>query len=128
MIILTKENMASNYTWGWSPLNDFFVGLILNGTDLTDNKLKLSIDIECSKLLAPHLNNPKDVVYLDFQILGDDDDGHIIINAKNILTALWLIGMIPNDSEGTLASNKLVIDDGEIIYDKKKEILIFKRK
>lgn len=114
--------MASKYIWGWSPINDFLTGLILTGNDLTNSKLKYEIDVECAKLLVPYLNNPKDVVHLDFQIATDGVN--IVVLGNNMISALWLIGIIPDNTNNILNAKQLVVNRNTIInYDKETKLL-----
>lgn len=120
--------MANKYVWGENPIKDFLVKSLIQGIDISKKQNVKEIEELFVSFYENFLPNENDVVYLDFQIKNDKFDNFKIV-ANNIITALWLNGIIPNDTDGVLKANKIVYDDTKYTYNKKtKELKIEKIK
>ena len=119
--------MANKYYYGWNTMTDFLITLIIEGLDVTNPNLKSTIEKEFGNFLQMYLINPKDVVFLDFEIVEKNSETPITIIGNNILTALWLMGIIPNDSRKTLEENIFEMDGTSYFYNSKTRKLTIKK-
>lgn len=119
--------MANKHIYGWNIITDFLVTLIIEGVDIINPNLKSVIEKEFGNFLQMYLINPKDVVFLDFEIVEKNGDSPIIILGNNILSSLWLMGIIPYDSLKTLRENKFEMDNIGYFYNKKTRKLTIKK-
>jgi hypothetical protein len=76
-------------------------------------------------ILELYLENREDLVYLDFDLKVSGDYFKIIAN--NILTALWLSGIIIDDPEEVLANNICYVEDRVYRFNEKTKVLTSKQ-
>ncbi len=116
--------MASKYEVGYNPLQDFLLQTIIYGVNISDKKLKMDILQSFVLILETILENPNDVVYLDFQITSKD--GHYKVTGKNIVSALWLSGIYPvNNLDKLVDRESITINDREYKFNKKTKKLSY---
>jgi len=118
--------MGSNYVWGINPFQDFMFQSLLYNIDVSDKNIKNDIHNTFINILQNYLKNINDIVYLDFKIIKNNEYYKLIGN--NMISALWLSFVIPDNVESVLKTNKYQIDNIEYNYDKRKKILTFKYK
>lgn len=115
--------MASKYVTGYNPVQDFLFQSMLYGVDILDKKNFVDIQSAIVYILQNVLKNENDVIHLDFEIKGNKN--YIKLIGKNIITALWLSGVFPQNVDEILNKNKYVIDNISINYNKKTKKLTY---
>ena len=118
--------MGSNYVWGINPFQDFMFQSIMYNIDVSDKNLKNDIHNTFINILQNYLKNNNDIVYLDFKIINNN--GYYKLIGNNMISALWFSGIIPNNVDSVLSTNKYHVDNIEYNYDKRRKILTFKHK
>ena len=114
--------MASSYMWGQNPVRDTLLQMMAIGVDISDNKFKDELNRIIYHILYNILRNEEDLIYLDFKIKKVDMYYKVIGN--NIISALWLSGMIPKNSQAVMDANECHIGGNVYTFDKRKKILI----
>jgi len=109
--------MGSRYKEGKNLFRDFLLRSLDFGLDISDKKLKADISSSFTYILKNVLDNPEDTVYLDFEIINIDNYFKII--GKNALCALWLSGILVDNSEIIMKNDTFVIGNRKYHYDKK---------
>jgi hypothetical protein len=116
--------MASEYKWGYyNPFQDFLLKAMLLGADIGDEKSRKGITDGFTYILRSFLENEGDVAYLDFDVINED--GYVKIIGNNSVTALWLSGIIPEDTIEVLRHNVMIVDDRRYAYNKKTKKLTY---
>ena len=118
--------MGSKYVYNVNPFRDYLIELIKNRYDISNLKMKQEIDSSFRYILENVLNNEKEAVHLDFQIM-DENDSYMVI-AKNPPSALWLSGILVENVDDMLDAKVFIIGDRKYKYDKKRGCLTFKIK
>lgn len=116
--------MGRSYEFGYNPFRDFLLISLEYDLDISDKKLKKEIHESFRYILENVLNNPEEVIYLDFEITNNDKYFKLV--GKNAITALWLSGIIPSDADNILKSNTFIISDRKYVYNTKKKELTYK--
>lgn len=116
--------MANHYRFNINPFSDILLEIIINGGDISSKKNEESIFDIFKYILELYLENVNDVVYLDYSI--KNRDGHYTIIGNNIITALWLSGIIPDDTLTIINENEYLTDSYRYTFDEKKKILTYK--
>jgi hypothetical protein len=114
--------MGSNYAWGVSPIRDTLLQMIGIGVDISDKKFKRELNEIIRIIVDNYVRDKEDLVYLDFKIKKSEEYYQVIGN--NIVSALWLSGIIPKNPQAVMDANKCHIADKIYTFDKKKKILI----
>jgi hypothetical protein len=110
--------MGSRYEWGrQNPFQDILVKAMLLHADVADEKSKGGVTDAFSFILRNFLENEGDIVYLNFEIT--DEDGYVKVTGNNSVTALWLSGIIPDDTAAILEHNRIIIGDRKYVYNTK---------
>jgi len=110
--------MGSKYKWGINPFRDFLIASLLYGADVSDENLIDEIGNTFLLILENVLENENDAVYLDFEIIEEND--HIKVVGKNAPTALWLSGLIPKgDVDNLLKHNIFIVKNKKYVFNKK---------
>ena len=118
--------MGTQYTSENSnPFESFLLQSILQGVTVWTKKNKIGIHEIFSNFLRNVLENEADAIYLDFDI--KNTNGHIKVIGNNAITAFWLSGIIPTDTQSVIDNDKFVVGDLEYTYDRKKKILTNKK-
>jgi hypothetical protein len=116
--------MGSRYEWGrHNPFQDLLVKAMLFNADVASEKSKKGVADAFSFILRNFLEYEGDVVYLDFEIT--DEDGYVKVTGNNSITALWLSGMIPDDTALILKHNRVIIGNRKYVYNTKTRKLTF---
>lgn len=116
--------MGELYEWGENLFQDIIMTSLLSDVDILDVKFKESCLNAFRYFLENYLNNPKDVIYLDFDIINDGVMYKLV--GRNMLSALWLSGIHPDNTHTLINEDKCIVDDIEYSYDKKKHELTYK--
>jgi len=114
--------MGNNYTWGLNPVRDTLLQMIAIGVDISDRQFKSELNTIFSLIIENHLKNREDLVYLDFKV--KKTDMHFKVIGNNIVSALWLSGMMPRNPTAVYEKNEYHIGGKTYTFDKKKKILI----
>ncbi len=117
--------MGSRYEWFVNPFQDFLFHAIIIGVNVSNMKVKEDINSAFVFILEKHLINKNDVIYLDFDVINKD--GYFKLIGMNSISALWLSGIIPNDTSLVLANNTFVLGDREYHYNGKTYKLTYKK-
>jgi len=117
--------MGSDYVWGQNSIRDVLLQMITIGLNIADKSFKEELHGIFSQLLEIHLNNKEDLIYLDFIIKKEEEYYKIIGN--NIVSALWLSGIIPKDSEAVMKYNECHVNDKIYTFNKKRKKLIISK-
>ncbi len=118
--------MGNRYNWLENPFQDYLFKLLMIGVDISSEKHKNEINVAFTYILENYLINKKDVIYLDFEIIGNKDYFKVI--GKNSVSALWLCGIVPDDTEFVLRNNSFLIEDLKYVYNQKTCKLTYKKK
>ena len=113
--------MANEYNWGMNPFENTLLEIIIRGGDIATKKNKAAIYDIFKYILQIYLKNKNDVVYLDFEINNKNDYNKVIGN--NIITALWLSGLMPEDISSLIGKNEFIADNIRYTFDNVKKIL-----
>jgi len=116
--------MGKIYSWDENPFQDFLLILMINGADISNKNLEVDIYVRFLTILEYFSENKRYDEYLDFEIKKNDIRFKVI--PKNILTALWLSGISPQNFENVLNSNKFRTDNGEYRFNEKTKRLTYK--
>jgi len=116
--------MGSKYVFGYNPLKDYLLQLIITDSDVTNKRMRGDIYAAFIFILQNVLNNENDVIHLDFDINGDKD--HVKLVGNNAITALWLSGIFPINIEDALTKDSFLIGDIQYTYNKKSKRLTHK--
>ena len=109
--------MGNLYKWNYNPFHDFLLKSIMFGANISDKQMQGDIYAAFVFILQNILDNPKDVVHLDFKIVGDGT--HYKVVGKNAISAIWLSGVFPMNSDLMLKNNVFVIGNRKYSYNKK---------
>jgi hypothetical protein len=114
--------MGSEYLWGQNPMQDTLLQMIALGVDVSDKQFKEELNTIFTMILENLLKSREDLVYLDFKIKRTDTQFQVIGN--NIISALWLSGILPKNPTAVYSNNECHIADTIYTFDKRKKILI----
>jgi len=109
--------MGASYEWNENPFQDLLMNLILNDQDISDRKLKKEINGIFIEFLENILNDPKDALYLDFEIINKKNKYSVI--GKNFISSLWLSGYFLTNVDEIMASNVFIAGDRKFVYNEK---------
>ncbi len=115
--------MASKYITGFNPIQDFLFQSMIYGVDLSNKKQFKDIQSSIIFILQNVLENQKDIIHLDFQIKGSKNQIKVV--GKNMITALWLSGVFPQNIDEILINNKYDFDDISFEYNVKTKKLTY---
>jgi hypothetical protein len=116
--------MGSKYVIGYNPFQDFLMQSIIYGADLSNKRIKTDIHAAFAFILQNVLDNQNDVVYLDFDIVGDKNNIKVV--GKNAVSAVWLSGVFPDNIDLMLKKNVFRIGNRIYKYNKKTKELTYK--
>jgi hypothetical protein len=113
--------MANQYKWDINPFSDSLLEIMIRGGNIVhkDNK-KIIFDI-FKYILELYLKNEKDIIYLDFQIVNKVE--YYTVVGNNIISALWLSGIMPDDSLSVMEKNEFTTKDYRYTFDYKSKKL-----
>ena len=113
--------MANEYIWGLNPFQDALIDIIFKGGDIGSKKNIDTIYDVFKYILQFHIKDRNDMLYLDFDIEGDGDYYKVVGN--NMIAALWLSGIIPENPISVLKTNEYYFDDKKFIFNSKTKVL-----
>lgn len=82
--------------------------------NLKDDVMIDLIDDECNIFLSYKLRNREDMRYFSYDLKYDESGDMITIMARNILCALWFIGVFPTNNKKVLKENRF--ENKDFIY------------
>ena len=115
--------MGSDYVWGQNPIQDTLLQMIMIGVDISDEQFKNELNTIFSLIIEIHLKNREDLVYLDFKVKKLGVGGFKLIG-NNIVSAMWLSGMMPRNPQAVMDANECHIGGKTYTFDKRKKVLI----
>jgi len=120
--------MGNKYEWDKNPVEDFLVLTLAEGVDISKKDNVEEIKKYLKTFFENLLKNPNDLVHLNFNIKKSKGNYYKVI-ANNLLTALWLKGILPNNTNRVLIENKLIYNNLKYTFNQKtKELKIQKLK
>lgn len=108
--------MASEYNFGINPFQDFLMESLMYDVDISDKEFVKEISSSLRLILENMLENPKEALYLEFDI--EKDNEHYKIIGKNSVSALWLSGIIVDDAQYIINNSNFKLGDRLYKYDK----------
>lgn len=117
--------MGNKYVSGNNPFHDFFFLSLMYGANISDKQIKEDIHNSLSFILENFLDDEDDIRFLDFDIKKTNDFYRVI--GKNIVSALWLSGIIPKNTDAVLREKKLIYRNNVYTFDEKKFELKIKK-
>lgn len=115
--------MGSKYKIGRNPIQDFLMQSIIYGADLLNKKNKAEVYSSIVYILQYMVENPKDLVYLDFDIVGNKENIKVVGN--NSISAIWLSGIFPDDIDTIIGKNRFQIGNRLYRYNNKTKTLTY---
>lgn len=109
--------MGSLHRWNYNPFHDFLLRSLMFDSNISGAELQSEIHAAFIYFLQNILDNENDVVHLDFKITSKDNYFKIV--GKNAITAVWLSGMFPKNSDLILRNNTFVIGKRKYTYNEK---------
>lgn len=104
--------MGKDYNWNNNPFQDFLFGSIMNGVDIADKEVETEIFMSFFTILEYYVPEKSENQHLDYDI--KKRNGRFKVVANNSITALWLSGIFPENSQQVLDDNKYIDKyDGE---------------
>lgn len=113
--------MASEYEWGKNIIRDTLVKMMYDGIDVSNIKFRQDLYFIFGSIIEDKLKNHEDLIYMDFDIKQSGVLTKVIGN--NIVSALWLSGIMPNNPTIIEKENKCYIGDRKYTFNKKNKIL-----
>lgn len=117
--------MGNSLIGGFNPLFDFLFLCLLYNIDISDKKMKDDLHLSLSYMLEFYLEDENDVKYLDFEIKKRNDK--YVVKGRNIISALWLSGIIPKNTIKVLNENRFIFENIEYTFNEKSLKLILKK-
>jgi len=115
--------MGSKYVYNINPFRDYLIESLKYNFDISKNEMKLEIDASFRFILKNVLNDEKEAVHLDFEIIRENFVYRVV--GKNPPSALWLSGIMVENVETLLDATEFTIEDRKYKYDKKRNKLTF---
>lgn len=109
-----------------SPIRDFLFQMMLLDYDITHKEMKDSIYDTIIYMLDYLGVESNFISYLDYDIKKVKNE-HIKVVSENIITALWFIGILPQDCDSVYENNLLEYDGKLYKFNKKTKKLTWKR-
>ena len=114
--------MGNKYMWGHNLVRDSLLQMIEIGVDISEKQYKREINQIFAYILENQLENQEDLVYLDFKI--KKAGMHYKLIGNNIVSALWLSGIMPNNPTAVFDKNECHVGKITYTFNKKKKSLI----
>lgn len=114
--------MGSSYVWGQNSVRDTLLQMVSLGVDISDVQFKRELNEIITIIIENHLRDKEDLIYLDFKIKKSGI--HYKVIGNNIVSALWLSGILPRNPEAVMDANECHIGGRIYTFDKKKKVLI----
>lgn len=118
--------MGDNYVFGENVLRDFLMQLQLLGNDISSQDFQEGIEENTKYILMNMGVHPEDMQYLDFKF-KKYGEGHVRLMPKNIVTALWFIGVFPENCETAFLTNSVIYYGLKYKFNKKTKRLTWER-
>ena len=99
--------MGDNYPFGENVLRDFLFQLQLLGNDISADEFQEGIEDNTKYILSGMGVHHIDLQYLDFKF-KKYGEGHIRVMPNNIVSALWFIGVFPENCETAFLTNSVI--------------------
>ena len=116
--------MGRIYKWSTNPFQDFLFRSILFDTDIADKEYEADIYVGFATILEYLIKEKRDIEYLDFEIKKKNTYFKVV--AKNIITALWLSGIFPNNPKQVMETNVFMLENIKYMFNKKTKKLTYK--
>ncbi len=116
--------MGRTYKYGENHFRDYLMAGMQYGADISDVKNIGEVTTGFIYILEYLLPNKKDAVYLDFKITKKEK--HYKVVALNFISALWLSGIFPENTDTVIRDNKFELENILYKYDKRSKKLKYK--
>jgi len=113
--------MANHYRWNINPFSDILLEILIKGGDIATKMNEETILDIFKYILELYLENANDIAYLDYSI--KNRNGYHTIVGNNLITALWLSGILPTDTQSIIDENEYSTENYKYTFDSKKKIL-----
>ena len=117
--------MASDYIWNINPFQDYILASITQGIDVTDKEIESDIFVVFSSMLAYMVGESSGIELLDFEIKKRKDK--ITVTGKNVLSALWLSGIYPENPRRVMNTNEYKIKNIKYKFNTKTNKLTYRK-
>ena len=115
--------MASLYSFGYNPFEDYLIQSLMHNVDISNEKLEIHNTF--TYILENILDNTRDLIYLDFEIIKTNEYYKIL--GKNTISAIWLSGIFPLNVAQTIEENEINISDKIFQYNSETHELELKK-
>jgi hypothetical protein len=115
--------MGRTYSWNKNPFRDYLLSMVLMGIDISDKQFKEEISTYFIYILENILINENDALYLDFEIINVGN--HFKLSGNNAVTALWLSGIIPTNTEDAMKNNTFIVRNRKYIFNEQTKELTY---
>lgn len=109
--------MANSYEFGRNPFQDFLMESLMYDVNISNRQFLNEITSSFKIILEEMLENPKEVLFLEFDI--KNIDGHYKLIGKNSVSALWLSGIFVDDASFIVRKNKFKLGNKLFTYNTK---------
>ena len=116
--------MARTYKAGENVFQDFLFTSLMHGGEIGKKELQQDIYVSFANVLDHVNGNRIDSQHLDFEIR--EKNGYFKVIGNNIISALWLSAIFPENPNKVLADNEYVVGHYRFTYKKKKRKLKYK--
>jgi len=117
--------MASSYIWDINPFQDFLLASIMYKSDISDKELEADIFVSFSSMLEYIIPDTNEIELLDFEIKKRNSKFTVV--AKNIISALWLSGIFPENPNEVIVKNEFILENIKYKFNAKTNKLTYRK-
>ncbi|HPC09451.1 MAG TPA: hypothetical protein PLN85_00055 [archaeon] len=118
--------MGSKFQVSNNFIENYLLYLIFNNIDLSNKDVLTKTHATFVQILQKNKGVGENIVFLDFDIKGDNV--YIKVIPKNFISALWLSGIFPENVYDLIDKNQCLVDNVVIKFNKKTKRLTYKKK
>lgn len=115
--------MGSDYKWDINPFQDFLFMSIMNDINVSGKEFETEIYTAFSTILEYYVPNKFENQHLNFEVRNKKGSFKVI--AQNIITALWLSGIFPENPKKVMDDNEYVIENMKYKFNLKTKKLAY---
>lgn len=114
--------MGSEYNWNINPIHDYFLSLVMEGTDISDKSFEGNLYSDISFIISEIVDDEY-LSYLDFEIRNNN--GIFAVIGLNVVSALWLSGIFVEDLDAVSKTTIFLVGNKKYKYNKKNNELTY---